>query len=327
MLDHATDEELTRLGALLRSEPVDAGTVVMEQGDPGSTFALLLDGELEVVHIGRERDHPIGVVGAGSVLGELALLSGRPRAARVTARTPGKLLLGDVQAWQCLLTIPGVVDRMAELVARRTAENARPVPVTLPDGRVLALRCLLPSDREGFVEGIHRLSRESLRRRFFSGGEPNSHVIDYLLSMNFMDHFAWLAFDPAVPGGQGVAVARFIRDREHPYRAEVAFSVVDDFQGHGIGTMLLGALACAAELARIDAFVAQVLEENERMRRVFAKAGATFVFDEPGVVRTEFPTAAASVLLDRETRAAVTGLANDVITAHGLALARHADPT
>jgi RimJ/RimL family protein N-acetyltransferase len=101
----------------------------------------------------------------------------------------------------------------------------------------------------------------------------------------------------------------------------VAFAVVDDLQGRGIGTLLLGALATAAAAARIERFRAEVLADNRPMRAVLEKAGAEWSSVEPGVVQTEFDVAAARDLLDAATVARLETAVREIVTAAGLALA------
>lgn len=61
-----------------------AGTVLAEQGTPGDSLYLLLDGVLSVAVDGE----PLGEVGPGAVLGERAVLEGGTRTATLTAVTP-----------------------------------------------------------------------------------------------------------------------------------------------------------------------------------------------------------------------------------------------
>ena len=77
-------------------------------------------------------------------------------------------------------------------------------------------------------------------------------------------------------------------------RAEVAFAVVDAYQGRGIGTPLVLHLARLARDAGIREFEADVLGDNSRMLHVFARCGfaITRSFDA-GVVHVAFPTAEA----------------------------------
>ena len=58
-----------------------------------------------------------------------------------------------------------------------------------------------------------------------------------------------------------------------PGKAEVAFSVVDDYQGHGLGAVLMHHIIAIAREAGIREFVAEVLSDNAAMLAVFEHSG------------------------------------------------------
>jgi GNAT superfamily N-acetyltransferase len=55
--------------------------------------------------------------------------------------------------------------------------------------------------------------------------------------------------------------------------AEVAFVVADEYQSHGIGSLLLDELVRAARDRDIETFLADTLSENHSMLGVFMHAG------------------------------------------------------
>ena len=84
-----------------------------------------------------------------------------------------------------------------------------------------------------------------------------------------VDHFAWVALDEA---GGPVGEASHFRTPDGT-DAEVNFWLPDDFQGRGLGTLLMGALAVAARRNGVTRFVADVLGENVRARAMLDRAG------------------------------------------------------
>jgi len=141
----------------------------------------------------------------------------------------------------------------------------------LPDGRRVEIRALRPGDRGGLLAAVDRSSAQSLYRRFF-GVRRNftEQEIKAFSNVNFIDHVALVAVveeheRPAIVGG-----ARYIVLR--PGRAEVAFTVIDEYQGKGIGKKLMHHLVDIARAAGIQEFIADVLPENTRMLNVFAKS-------------------------------------------------------
>ena len=146
--------------------------------------------------------------------------------------------------------------------------------VTLRDGSQVTIRPVEPDDRDAIADGFERLSPESRYRRFF-GPMPSlsGRHLDYLTQVDHHSHEALLAVDDA--SGDGVGVARFVRTG--PGVAEPAMAVVDDWQGRGVGSVLLDALSDRAREEGITRFDAPVLATNHDARRVLERLGRTTV--------------------------------------------------
>jgi protein lysine acetyltransferase len=301
---------------LSRARP---GEMLAQEGDEGGTFGLLLEGWVEVSRRSSHGSTHLARAGPGSLLGELAVLRRQPRTATLTALTETVLAVGDERALGLLLDTPEVHNRVRLLASARLARDLRPVRATLGDGSVVLVRPLLAEDRDAFDQELHRLSKDSLRRRFFSSAPPLESMVDYLVHIDYVDHFAWVVLDVDHPY-QGLATARFVRTAQ-PEIAEMAFGTADRYQGRGIGTFLLGAIGVAAAEAGITTLVGHVLEDNRPMRAVFAKVEATSRLDEPGVLRVEVEAATAAGLLDDAVRQELASAVHDVVTAASLALA------
>ena len=312
------EAELRRLSSVLATEEYQPGDVLMGQGEPGTSFLILLDGVVAVSRSDGSRSQTVGRAGRGSILGELALLTQGRRHATVTAETSVRAAVGDEDTFGLLLGAPGVQEQLIDIAAQHFATVSDPVPVTVPDGTQYLVRPLLRSDRDELASAFARQSEESIRRRFFTAVRPNSRIIDYLVNIDYLDHFAWGV--SITDGVRGVAEGRYIRLRDDQEAAEIAFDVLDDYQGRGLGTLLLGALAVAASNAGIAHFVAEVLYENRPMMAVLGKAGATWRHLEQGVVAGTVDVSAAERLLPDPPRSELARTARRVVTAAGLAL-------
>jgi GNAT superfamily N-acetyltransferase len=160
---------------------------------------------------------------------------------------------------------------------------------TLRDGTPVLVRPIRPDDKELIRQGFDRLSPASRYRRFLSPiDELSDAELRYLTEIDFVDHFAWAALRADRPD-EGLGVARYIRLKEEPEVAEAAVTVIDEYQGKGLGTLLLALLAAAAVAAGIRTFRAYVLEGNVPMRELLETLGARTEFDSPGVVRFDVP--------------------------------------
>jgi ribosomal protein S18 acetylase RimI-like enzyme len=160
----------------------------------------------------------------------------------------------------------------------------------LRDGTRVLLRPIRPEDRERLAAGLHRLSAASRYQRFHAAvAELSAKELRDLTEVDGVSHLAWIALDPAVPGEPAAGVARCIRLPHEPQTAEVAVTVLDAYQGRGLGTLLLGYLSQAAAAQGIRKFRAYVLEDNDAMLRIFRDLGATVGRLEEGVYRLDIP--------------------------------------
>src|SRR5277367_3682953 len=107
----------------------------------------------------------------------------------------------------------------------------------------------------------------------------------YLTDVDHHDHEALGALDQA--DGRGVGIARYIRDAEDPQAAEIAVTIVDDWQGRGLGTELLARLSDRARSEGIRRFTALVSADNTAMARLLQNMGAELVRYGPGNVDYE----------------------------------------
>jgi RimJ/RimL family protein N-acetyltransferase len=149
--------------------------------------------------------------------------------------------------------------------------------VDLRDGSRVRVRPIEPTDREALVAGFERLSDRSRYRRFLaSTPRLTSTVLTYLTEVDHHDQEALLAFEEVT--GDTVGVARFVREDE-PESAEAAVTVVDDWQGRGLGTSLLELLSDRAREEGIRRFTATLLAENREMLDLFESLGPVEVVD------------------------------------------------
>jgi GNAT superfamily N-acetyltransferase len=126
------------------------------------------------------------------------------------------------------------------------------------------IRPIEPDDKDALARGFDRLSELSRYRRFLSPRGPLTQAeLRYFTEVDHRDHEALVAVDPDT--GEGVGVARFVRSGEDPNVAELAVAVADDWQGHGVGSLLASELAKRAREEGITCFTALALAENDAM--------------------------------------------------------------
>ncbi len=148
----------------------------------------------------------------------------------------------------------------------------------LRDQLPVILRPLLPDDRERIIEAFKRLSPESTYFRFwtsFRGANPT--FIDRLCAEDQGQHASWIIVIENNDDVPGVGGGSFWRSSEAADTAEVSFTVADEFQGQGAGTILLAAIWEHAYSIGIRKFVAEVLDENHVMLTWWSSLGAAHV--------------------------------------------------
>lgn len=139
--------------------------------------------------------------------------------------------------------------------------------LSLPDGLEVTLSPLTADDRELLEDGLEHLSIESRFTRF---GQGLSHLteseLEYLTNVDQRTHVAW----GASIGGESAGVGRYVC-LKGVNGAEVAVTVLDEFQGRGLGTLLFQALTAIARSDGIGEFRFEFVPGNaavERMTRL-----------------------------------------------------------
>ena len=162
-------------------------------------------------------------------------------------------------------------------------------PVTLRDGSRVRIRQGQRSDRELLLRGFERLSPESRYRRFLVPvAELSDEMVRYLTEIDHHDHEAMIAIDEQT--GEGIGVARYVRNQDRPEVAELAVTVIDDWQAKGLGTLLVEVLSGRAREEGITAFSALMLARNQEMIDLLKRLDHVRIVDqEVGTVEIEMP--------------------------------------
>jgi RimJ/RimL family protein N-acetyltransferase len=168
-------------------------------------------------------------------------------------------------------------------VPRLAAEGTLAV---LRDGSAVLIRPVRGTDGPLLADGFARLSPRSRRMRFLGTKTTLSAAeLRYFTDVDHHDHEAIGALSAA--DGHGVGIARYVRDADDPQAAEVAVTVVDDWQGRGLGTELVSRLSDRARQAGIHRFTALVAAENVAVAGLARKLGARLAGRGPGTAEYE----------------------------------------
>ncbi len=141
--------------------------------------------------------------------------------------------------------------------------------IALADRTTATIRPITPGDAAALVRFHGHLSATSISLRYFYPHlELEAAEVAHLTQVDGWDRVALVVERE----GELIAVGRYDRLRD-PTRAEVAFVVADEFQHHGIATVLLQRLAGRAKEAGIIYLIAEVLVGNKAMLSVFHATG------------------------------------------------------
>jgi GNAT superfamily N-acetyltransferase len=144
--------------------------------------------------------------------------------------------------------------------------------IRLEGGGEVLVRPVEASDRERLSAAFARLGERSRYQRFLAPKTSlTARELTYLTNVDHVAHEAVAAVDPET--GDGVGVARYIRDPERPTVAEAAVTVVDEWQGRGLGKLLLDRLVERAEANGIERFSASFLIANRAVRHLLEQVG------------------------------------------------------
>ena len=145
--------------------------------------------------------------------------------------------------------------------------------MVLDDGTQIKFRPIHPTDEPRMRDLFYALSEETIYYRFMSYMKqiPHKQVQDFV----YVDHRTQVSIVGTLPAAHGediIAMGCYYLD-PRTNRAEVAFTVRDEWQNRGIGTFLVRHLVSIARRSGIAGFTAEVLPQNKRMRAVFNKSG------------------------------------------------------
>jgi len=165
------------------------------------------------------------------------------------------------------------------------------VHATTLDGTAIRIRAIRPDDKERLHEHFRGLSEKSVYFRFMGiRRDLSPEDLKRLTELDFRNHVGLAATTTENGLERFIGVGRYICGAD-PNRAEVAFAVLDAFQGRGIGTLLLEHLSLIADANGVTEFEADVLGENRQMLEVFAHSGfESHRSLESGVVRLRSST-------------------------------------
>ena len=149
----------------------------------------------------------------------------------------------------------------------------------LDDGRLIAFGRVTPADRPMIAEGMLRLSVTSSWRRFFTVRRRLTEREMHDLTNPADPLRLAVGASAHLPDGrvEGVGIARYVRLEGEPGTAEVAVTVIDDYQRLGIGALLLRRIGREARQRGVRRLSGIVLHENVPMLKLLERHARSLV--------------------------------------------------
>ena len=144
---------------------------------------------------------------------------------------------------------------------------------TLADGRKVLIRPMHPGDAEAERAFILALSPQARRYRFQEQiRDPAPEMIEALVNVDHVNDEAFVALADADEGGAIVGVSRYAVGSD-PLACEIAVTVLDAWQGQGLGTALMRRLIEAARERGLQRMVSLDFAENREMTHLVHHLG------------------------------------------------------
>lgn len=168
------------------------------------------------------------------------------------------------------------------VVATGTQSGAR-----LRDGSSVTIRPIVPTDAPLLVDAFERLSLTSRHQRFL--GSKTSLTPSELRRFTIVDHHdheALIAISTV--DGRAVGVARYVRSSRTSHLADVAVTVIDEWQRRGLASVLVDRLAARARAEGIEVVSALVADDNAGALALLHRAPARAEIVDGGFGVTEY---------------------------------------
>lgn len=134
------------------------------------------------------------------------------------------------------------------------------------------IREIQPGDKGPLQEGLGMLSSESRRQRFFSSRKNfTEKELKFFTEVDQVNHLAFVAIYSDETGSAPAGSIRSICDTHRSEFAELAITIIDQYQGQGLGFKMLETLADAAKTHQITHLYGDFHANNTGMLKLLEK--------------------------------------------------------
>lgn len=151
-------------------------------------------------------------------------------------------------------------------------------------GRMVLVRPIKPVDEDNLRSFFHNLSDQSIYLRYFRlmKSMPQK-ILQKTADIDYSEDMAIVVLSPPnAHHHEIIAIGQWISDPRGYHVPEIAFQVLDDWQGEGLGKYIFRKLMAIAKILGVMKLKADVLATNQAMNTIFEKSGI------PSLKRSDF---------------------------------------
>ena len=120
LFERCSKRELSEIAMLADELDLPSARDLTKEGASGFEFIVIVEGEAEV----RRGVRVVNKLGPGDFVGEIALVSGKPRTATVRTRGAARVLVVNASGFRQLMRdVPSIKDKVLEAVTARNADD------------------------------------------------------------------------------------------------------------------------------------------------------------------------------------------------------------
>ncbi len=145
---------------------------------------------------------------------------------------------------------------------------------TLADGTRINIRPIRPTDEPLLQDFFYSHSDETIYRRYFRSVRAMSHATaQTMVNVDYRDRMAFVATIGDIGMERIIGVGRYAKEKDRPGLVEVAYTVHEDYQGRGLGSVLQKNLERHAQRMGFGGVSGYLFSDNVPMLRVFGHSG------------------------------------------------------
>ncbi len=130
-----------------------------------------------------------------------------------------------------------------------------------------------PHNKKQISDGLRDMSPETIRYRFLgSKRDFSERELKYLSELDGRNHYA-LGIEEREKQKRGVGIVRLVRSSHSDSEAEIAITIIDQYQKMGLGSFFIDLIILAALERKIETLSFTFLPQNKAIVKLISRAG------------------------------------------------------